>query len=88
MDYTFKAAFGDEERQVELTQVAFSAGTTYHVYVGGYFWAWISLDIKSNKWKLRIQTDKINDLLTSDDRQILEELVKEHFDNNGWYWSS
>ncbi len=80
----FTASFGNEDKQVSLTQVAYTAGTTYHIYVDRYFWGWVSLDRNSNQWKVRIQTDHINELLSSTDREILIELVANHFNEYGW----
>lgn len=80
-EVNFIAAFGDEDKQASLSFVKGAAGVVYHLYVGGYAWARVGLHRPTGEWIVLIQTDEINNLLTSDDRQILIELASGNFED-------
>lgn len=79
-EVNFISAFGDEDKKVNLSFVKGAAGIVYHLYVGGYAWARVVLHRPTGEWKVLIQTDEIEALLTSTDREILIELASGNYE--------
>jgi hypothetical protein len=74
----FKAAFGDEQRNVELTNVAGAHGKHVHLYVNRYYWGAFHLTAQG-EWRYS------GDSLETPEIDILLDMVIEKwgYDNEG-----
>ena len=67
----FKAAYGDQDKVVELSSPS-GAGSHYHVYIGGFYYG--AIIFVRDKWTTALNP-KGDEELTTEDRCILVDKV-------------
>jgi hypothetical protein len=72
-DITFKAAYGDHDKEVELS-MPFGGGGHYHIYIDRFYYG--AIIFINDKWTIALNP-KADEELTTDDRMILTDRVRQ-----------